>query len=309
MKRVMTSLIIFFLAISTQSQGLYSAAYGDPKSEPLIFLHGGPGYNAISFEVSTARKLSENGFYVIVYDRRGEGRSMNMTAKFTFSEAFKDLETLYKKYDFKTATLIGHSFGGMLGTLFAEKNPQKVSALILVSAPLSMQETFSTIIRSSKKIYEEKDDNTNLRYIRMLEEMETTSLEYASYCFSHAMQNGFYTPKSPTQDALTIYNKLNSDSLYKSKGSEMTTEAPLGFWENENYTAIDLSQSLNSLEAQEVQLFGLYGMDDGLFSNDQIDRLENIISQQDLKYLKNCSHSVFIDQQGEFISQVKRWID
>jgi hypothetical protein len=31
---------------------------------------GGPGYNCGGFEVSTAQELANNGFYVIVYDRR-----------------------------------------------------------------------------------------------------------------------------------------------------------------------------------------------------------------------------------------------
>jgi hypothetical protein len=33
---------------------------------------GGPGYNCAGFEVSTAQELANNGFYVIVYDRRGK---------------------------------------------------------------------------------------------------------------------------------------------------------------------------------------------------------------------------------------------
>lgn len=54
---------------------IYSAAYGKASDPAVIFLHGGPGYNSLDFEVTTAQKLADQGFYVIVYDRRGEGRS------------------------------------------------------------------------------------------------------------------------------------------------------------------------------------------------------------------------------------------
>ena len=69
------------------------------------------------FEGTTAQKLAEKGFYVIAYDRRGEGRSADPEAKFTYDEAFQDLNAIYKKYNLKKATLLAHSFGGLVATL------------------------------------------------------------------------------------------------------------------------------------------------------------------------------------------------
>ncbi|WP_246124574.1 hypothetical protein [Bizionia gelidisalsuginis] len=71
-----------------------------------------------------------------------------------------------------------------------------------------MQETFSTILKASKTIYKNKKDSTNLNYISMLEKMDKSSIQYSSYCFSHAMQNGFYYPKEPTKEAVNIYSKV-----------------------------------------------------------------------------------------------------
>src|SRR5699024_7862485 len=142
--------------------------------------------NSANFEATTAKNLADNGYFVIVYDRRGEGRSADMRAKFTFKETFEDLEDLYKRYDLEKATLIGHSFGGIITTLFAEKNPGKIHSLILVGAPVSLQESFQTIIHTCKALYTEKDDKINLNYLAILEKMDTNSLEYSSYCFMHA---------------------------------------------------------------------------------------------------------------------------
>ena len=44
------------------SQTIYSKAFGDPNNEPIIYLHGGPGYNSIGFEVTTAQNLPKAGF-------------------------------------------------------------------------------------------------------------------------------------------------------------------------------------------------------------------------------------------------------
>ncbi|MEZ0128312.1 alpha/beta fold hydrolase, partial [Flavobacterium sp. LBUM151] len=67
-------------------------------------------------------------FYVIVYDRRGEGRSADPDAKFTYQEAFQDLNFILKKYNLKKVTLIGHSFGGLVATLYTAKYPEKVNS-------------------------------------------------------------------------------------------------------------------------------------------------------------------------------------
>ncbi|GGG59730.1 hypothetical protein GCM10010976_33120 [Bizionia arctica] len=291
------------------SQTIFSTSYGNPNDKPLIYLHGGPGYNSVGFEVTTAQKLSENGFYVIVYDRRGEGRSPDKNASFTFNETFEDLNSIYATYYLKSATLIGHSFGGVIATLYAEKYPNKVKSIILVGAPISMQETLSTILESSKSIYIRKKDSVNLNYISMLEKMDKSSIEYSSYCFSHAMQNGFYYPKEPTQEAVNIYSKFATDSLLIKYSSKMTYEAPRGFWKNENYTTLDLKENIKHVLKNSTLVYGLYGKDDGLFSKHQVKNIENLIGSEHLEYINNCSHNVFIDQQTQFINALKKWTE
>ena len=308
MKQTITLFAFFIATISVSAQTIYSKAFGDPSNEPLIYLHGGPGYNSIGFEITTAEKLSENGFFVVVYDRRGEGRSSDENAKFTFEETFDDLDAIYSKFNLEDATLIGHSFGGVVGTLYAEEYPNKIKSLVLVAAPLSIQETLSTIIKTSKSIYESNNDNTNLKYIGMLETMDKNSLEYSSYSFGHAMQNGFYTPKAPSKEALAIYTKLKTDTLFKSKDAKMTMEAPKGFWKNENYTSIDLTQNLKNVLKQKIEIFGLYGTEDGLYSKEHVEKIRGVIPKNNLKYMENCSHNVFIDQQNQFITSLKTWI-
>ncbi|WP_034059330.1 alpha/beta hydrolase [Lacinutrix jangbogonensis] len=308
MKKTITLLVFILASLTLSSQTIYSKAFGDPNNKPIIYLHGGPGYNAIGFELTTAKKLADNGFYVIVYDRRGEGRSPDQNAKFTFQETYDDLDAIYKKFNLKSANIIGHSFGGIIGTLYAEHYPEKIKSLIVVAAPLSMQDTFSTIIKTSKSMYEKNKDSTNLKYIGMLENMDKKSLEYSSYSFGHAMQNGFYTPKAPSEEALAIYTTLKTNSTFITDGATMTYEAPKGFWKNENYTSIDLTQNLKSVLEKKIQIFGLYGTEDGLYSEAQIMKLKKIIPLNNFMYLKNCSHNVFIDQQDQFITALKTWI-
>jgi len=309
MKKILTIFVFIISTLLVNAQSIYLKAFGNPNDKPLIYLHGGPGYNSAGFESTTAQKLSENGFYVITYDRRGEGRSPDKNAKFTFNETFDDINLIYDKFNLTSATLIGHSFGGVIATLYAEKHPNKTTSIILVSAPLSMQETLSTILKSSKSIYTSNKDSVNLNYINMLEKMDKSSIEYSSYCFSHAMQNGFYYPKEPTKEALNIYKKFKTDTLLIKYSSEMTYEAPSGFWQNEKYTTLDLNENLKRVLKNNTPVFGLYGKDDGLFSGTQIRNIENLIGKDNFEYLSNCSHNLFIDQQTKFINALKEWTE
>jgi proline iminopeptidase len=304
MKKILLLLILSFTIQTGMAQELYSKAYGNPKDTPLLFLHGGPGYNSAGFEIAAAKAIADNGFYVIVYDRRGEGRSVEGNSKFTFEETFDDMNAILNKYHLKKAVLIGHSFGGIVATLYAEKYPEKVTAIELVSAPVSLQETFKTILRSSRKIYTANNDKTNLNYIDMIEKMDPTSAEYYGYTFGHAMQNGFYSPKKMSAEAKAIYAVSAKNPDFK-LASKMSYEAPQGFLKNEKYTSIDLTKTLQKLVTQKTKIYALYGKDDGLYSAEQVEQLSEIIGKNNLNYLDDCSHNVFIDQQNLFIDFLK----
>ena len=307
MKKIITLTFFILVTVYANTQGIYIKTFGNRNDNPIVFLHGGPGYNCVNFEVTTAQKLADKGFFVIVYDRRGEGRSKDPNAKFSFKETFDDLKSIYQEYNLTSATLIGHSFGGIVATLFAEINPKKVKSIILVGAPVSLQVTFKSIISKSKSIYQTKKDSVNLNYISMLENMDTTSIDYSSYCFAHAMQNGFYTPKNLTAEAKSIYSIFKTDTLLTKYASKMTVKAPKGFWKNEKYTTIDLTKNIQALLNQKIKIYGLYGKEDGLYSNTQVVELQNLIGTSNLKYFDNCSHNVFIDQQSQFIETIYMW--
>lgn len=292
--------MLLLVASQTYAQELYIKAFGDQNASPIIYLHGGPGYNSTNFEVTTAQALANEGFFVIVYDRRGEGRSDQLKAAYTYAETIEDLATIYETYSVEKAVLLGHSFGGIVATLFAEKHPIKVKEIILLSAPVDLQATFQTIIDSTELIYQNKKDSVNLKYIEMLKVMDKHSLEYSSYCFMHAMANGFYVSKNPTKETLSLYKKYNQSELAK-YAQQMSFVAPKGFWDNEQYTSINLTENLVELIKNGLKVTGIYGQEDGLFSKAQIESTAKIIGKEKLFYLENCSHNPYIDQQKQFL--------
>lgn len=305
MRRYVITILFLLLAISLRAQQLYMQSFGNAAAPALIFLHGGPGYNAAAFEATTPQRLADSGFFVIVYDRRGEGRSRDSAAKFNFREAVADLAGIYAHYGIKKASLLGHSFGGVIGTKFAEAHPEQVDALVLVAAPVELQASFRNIISRCRKIFIEKGDSAKLKFLASMTSMDTASLAYSSTCFGMAMQNGFYTPRSRDTAAKAIYEAFRADTALSKRAMQMDFRAPRGYWEAEHYTTIDLRSGLAALKRRGVKIFGIYGTEDGLYSPEQIDGLRKIIGQKQVFYLENASHNVFIDQQRAFIGILK----
>ncbi|MBC7862716.1 MAG: alpha/beta hydrolase [Bacteroidia bacterium] len=298
-------LILFFNSSFSQST-LYSKAYGKPTDPAIIFLHGGPGYNSVSFEYSTAKVLAEKGYYVIVFDQRGCGRTKtDSTSKYTFQEAFDDINGLYKKYNLKTATLIGHSFGGTLGILFANKYPEKVKNLVLTGSPLSYQKTFKSILAKCRMILMQKD-SSRVRFITIAEKMDTNTLMYSGTCFMHAMSNGFYTAKAPAPSSKIIMDSLKKCPDAKQMGN-MTQDPVKGFFDKEHYTTLNLSKPLTEV-ITKTKVFGIYGQDDGLFDNDHLKMLIKIIGDDNFVTVSGASHNIFIDQQEVFLVMLTEFL-
>ncbi len=124
--------------------------YGDPTASPqvpLIVLHGGPAASH-TYLLPLADLASRSSIPVVFYDQIGIGRSTHLPEK-AGDEAFwtedlfcAELDNLIDGLGLKTYDILGHSWGGMFGSVYAGLKPRPgLRKLVLSSAPASM-ETF-----------------------------------------------------------------------------------------------------------------------------------------------------------------------
>ncbi|MCB0699657.1 MAG: alpha/beta hydrolase [Chitinophagales bacterium] len=310
MKNIRITLLLTFLLItqSAFAQVLYSNTFGEKDNPAIIFLHGGPGYNSFTFEASTGQRLADEGYYVVVFDQRGCGRSENPDdSQYDFAEAVADVDAVYEQFKIKKATLIGHSWGGALGLLYAEIHPEKVDRLVLVGAPMDYPQTFKAILKHARAAYIESNKEGQLKYLDMLEGMDSESLQYANYCFIHAMASGLYTAKNPAPNGKEIAEAMKESEDVK-QAMNMTQAPVKGLYDNERYTTLVLYDRLTALKTN-VPVFGMYGSDDGLFDEVQLDAIKKAVGTDRFSIVKDASHSVFIDQQDKFIALLKGYME
>jgi len=111
------------------------------QGEPVIFLAGGPGFNASYLEPIWKNLAAK--YRCIVLDQRGTGKSALATMDdraFTMDNYVNDLEALRAHLKIGKFTLLGHSWGGALAMVYAARYPLYAPKLILLSptGPTSM---------------------------------------------------------------------------------------------------------------------------------------------------------------------------
>jgi len=132
---------------------LWYKVAGQAAGTPLLFLHGGPGYNSYSFEVQGGKAL-EDKLRMIYLDQRGSGRSERpWTGAYTVPAMVEDIEALRKQLGVPKLALMGHSFGGALALEYAAAYPQHVAKVVLVSAASSIPDACAARVAFLAKRY------------------------------------------------------------------------------------------------------------------------------------------------------------
>jgi non-heme chloroperoxidase len=109
--------------------------WGPKNAQPIVFHHGWP----LSSDDWDAQMLFfvQNGFRVVAHDRRGHGRSQQVSEGHDLDHYAADAAAVFEKLDLRNAVHIGHSTGGGEVARYVAKfgEPQKrVAKAVLVSA-------------------------------------------------------------------------------------------------------------------------------------------------------------------------------
>ncbi len=141
---------------------------GESGDNPvLLVLHGGPGSSEM-FLVNRYNCELEKEFIVVNWDQRGSGKSYHsgipeetMNVRQFLSDTEELVAYLKEKFSKKKIFLLGHSWGTLLGVLYASENPDSLYAYIGVgqisdmaeSERLSWQFVLSESRRENRKGY------------------------------------------------------------------------------------------------------------------------------------------------------------
>jgi len=110
---------------------LFFRVVGDGP-DTVVVLHGGPGFS-MEYFAEDLEPLAER-LTLLFYDQRGTGRStlVSDSAGLAAPVFAEDLEAVRRHFGMERLTLLGHSWGPAVATLYGGRYPERVGRLLFV---------------------------------------------------------------------------------------------------------------------------------------------------------------------------------
>lgn len=289
--------------------------FSDGNGEPVLMLHGGPGY-AFDEKWKALSMINET-YEFIYYHQRGCGKStkpvksfdggnyyqnmLKLSNELGFKPQLADIERIRKILGEEKLTLIGHSFGGFLATLYAIEFPEKVDALVLVSP--------ADVVRITQEgggsLFEKVEANLpknrkkdfrkfmNEKYFgvykdlfsRTEQELIDIQMEFSKY-YIEAVGDADYNLEDDNPE---LYGGWMTYAMYLDMGQEH-----------------DYTEYLKNIDVPVLIIVG----EDDILENTHADYVKYIPSDKlEVQTIKDSTHFAFNEQSEVFSSIVKSFFD
>jgi pimeloyl-ACP methyl ester carboxylesterase len=267
---------------SKDASKIYYETFGDEKSYSVILIHP-IGGNIVIWE-HEIQFILKRGFRVIAYELRGHNKSsIGSKRDFAMYDLADDLHVLIDELKIKKCTLIGHSIGGAIASLYAKQYPRNVDAIIFINS-------------ASKRI-PDKD----------LEKHYTTRKIAASEGMAALAEWN----KEDNKDANKTFEDQKTWNYFKEIFTKTSVE---GFVATTKalYTMPDGKEDVTlALKDSRIKLFGIVANDDRVFLKLMQD-MKKYIPDLEIKVIYGCDHWMIVENPeavdkalAEFLDTIK----
>jgi 3-oxoadipate enol-lactonase len=255
------------LYFANDTINIYYEDHGDnKKSYPLILIHPIGGNILIwHHEISL---LLRSGFRVIAYEIRGHNRTnMGRVAAYAMHDLVDDLYRLLEHLNIKKCSIIGHSIGGIIASMYAAQYPENVDAIVMIN--------------SSPEKFQEKDleKDFKTRQIAITQGMESLA--------EHKLK------------ALDEAKDLLEDKKHSDFFREMFTKTSVEGFVAATIALYTIPENVvDKLQTSKCKIFAIVGSDDEVFMR-LLKETKEEIPEMDLRVLDGSDHWVIIEKPKE----------
>lgn len=166
---------------------------GENQSNPVIlFLHGGPGSPTGCFDYLWEPYLNDQ-FTIVTYAQRGCGRTYydnpgaEVSRELILQDVDKTVDYLRERFGQEKIIIMGHSWGTLIGTLYVQDHPEKVSSYIGVGQAVN---TFTGEDIAFNEALRRATEANDTEYITKI------TNAYEAFCVTHKVDNNFILYRS-----------------------------------------------------------------------------------------------------------------
>ena len=176
---------------------LYWETVGDPSGIPALWLHGGPGSGS---GPGHRRIFDPAKFRAVLFDQRGCGRSRPLAdtaaadlSANTTDHLLRDIEQLRDHLAIEQWVVTGGSWGVTLALAYAQRHPERVTAMALAAVTAGRRGETEWITRDLRRVFPrewdafasvvpvpDRDGDLSTAYARLLAHPDPTVTEEAA---------------------------------------------------------------------------------------------------------------------------------
>jgi len=256
------------------------------SGEPIVVLHGGPGFDHRQFlpyiwELSKRNK-------VILFDQRGTGLSSGPidSTSISIDTFIADIEGIREAFGIERMNLLGHSWGGILAMYYGIHHPENLNSLILCSTAASF-ESFAEM-RATYEANRLPEDTALLQEIYSSEEF----------------QNG--NPQAVERFWRVYFKPYFADQQLASKLDLQFTENSIKYGNEvaghifESIGEFDLHEDLQAIHCPTLVIHG----DADPMPFKYAEMIHESIEGSELVIVEGAGHWLFVDATETFVSSV-----
>jgi len=164
---------------------LYWQEYGNPKGQPVMLMHGGPGSGAM---VTQARLFDPNHYRIVMFDQRGSGKSTphaSLNAN-TTQDLVNDINILRDSLKINDKMhIFGGSWGSTLALVYAIQHPDLIKSITIYGVFLGRENDIKDFYQSNATnlndtgkagFIQRKLENEWKRYVEFIQENERNDM-------------------------------------------------------------------------------------------------------------------------------------
>lgn len=157
-----------------------------PEDPVILFIHGGPGQTE-SFFAHVVEEYAERNYNIVYYDQRGAGKTWLRNKKgkpdtaILKSDLLEIVLYLKKVYGKDKIALLGHSWGSVLGSMFALEHPEHTLCYIGCGQVIDIMENERTGYAILKDAVEKSGNAKDIRKLQKIGEYPVNYFDMKVY--------------------------------------------------------------------------------------------------------------------------------
>lgn len=142
----------------------------NPDAPVMLYIHGGPGQSEAMFAY-VIEDFAKRNYNVVYYDQRGAGKTylknkkLKANMKLLNEDLIKIVLHLKKEYGKDKIGILGHSFGSILGSVFAIEHPEHVLYLVGCGQLINVKENEGFGYKKVKELIDKSGDANDKKYL------------------------------------------------------------------------------------------------------------------------------------------------